>query len=128
MIVVFVRHAEPVAGPQDPGLSAAGVKRAAALARVLGGAGITAVFTSEFRRTKETAAPLSGQLTIAPVEIDSDPTAAAGQIKAADTVPLLIAALGGPTLPDIEHTVFDRMFVLQVPATADSLLSLRYGA
>ena len=69
MIVVLVRHAEPAAGGTDPGLSTAGRRRAATLAKMLAGAGITAIFTSELRRTKETAAPLAHLLSIVPVEI-----------------------------------------------------------
>jgi broad specificity phosphatase PhoE len=140
MIVVFVRHAEPVAtGGDNPGLSAAGRRRAATLAKMLAGAGITAIFTSELRRTKETAAPLAGLLSITPLEIAGAPAAAATQIKAAgkrvlvvghtNTVPPIIETLDGPASVVINANEFDRMFVLQVPAHgAESLLTLRYGA
>jgi phosphohistidine phosphatase SixA len=139
MIVVLVRHAEPAAGGTDPGLSTAGRRRAATLAKMLAGAGITAIFTSELRRTKETAAPLAHLLSIVPVEIAGNPTAAAAQVKAAgkralvvghtDTVPPIIEALGGPASVVINATAFDRMFVLPVPAHgADSLMTLHYGA
>ena len=142
MIVVLVRHAEPAAGGTDPGLSTAGRRRAAILAKMLAGAGITAIFTSELRRTKETAAPLAHLLSIVPVEIAGDPTAAATQIKAAgkrvlvvghtNTVPQIIGALGGPANVVINATEFDRLFALPVldgPAHgADSLLTLHYGA
>jgi phosphohistidine phosphatase SixA len=106
---------------------------------MLSGAGITAVFTSELRRTKETAAPLAALLSIAPVEIASDPIAAASQIRAAgkrvvlightNTVPPIIKALGGPAGVVINATEFDRLFVLRVPAEGvDSLLAMRYNA
>ena len=137
MFVVLVRHAEPVATGSDPALSTAGKKRALALAKMLLDAGITAIFTSELRRTKATAAPLAAQLSITPVVIANDPAAAAAQVQAAgkrvlvvghtNTVPEIIEALGGPSGVVIEHNEFDRLFVLQTPATgAGSLLSLRY--
>lgn len=138
MIVVLVRHAEPATGGENPGLSAAGRRRAIELAKMLAGAGITAIFTSELRRTKETAAPLAALLSITPVEIAGAPAAAANQIKAAgkrvlvvghtNTVPQIIHALGGPATVVIDAGEFDHMFVLQVPADgAESLLTLHYG-
>jgi len=137
MFVVLVRHAEPVATGTDPDLSTAGKKRALTLARVLTDAGITSIFTSDLRRTKETAKPLATQLAIAPVVIADAPATAAAQIKTAagrvlvightNTVPDIIKALGGPPDVEIPHTDFDRLFVLTVPAGgAGSLLSLRY--
>jgi phosphohistidine phosphatase SixA len=139
MIVVLVRHAEPGAGGDNPGLSAAGIHRAAALATMLARSGITAVFTSDLRRTKETAAPLAGLLTITPVEIAGDPMAAASRVSAAgkhvlvvghtNTVPAIIKALGGPMDVVINANEFDHLFVLNVPANgAESLLDMRYGA
>ena len=136
MIVVLVRHAEPATGGDNPGLSAAGRRRAATLAEMLAGAGITAIFTSELRRTKDTAAPLAALLSIRPVEIADAPAAAARQVKAAgkrvlvvghtNTVPQVIEALGGPANVVINAKEFDRMFVLQVPANrAASLLTLQ---
>jgi phosphohistidine phosphatase SixA len=138
MFVVLVRHAEPTAGGSDPGLSTAGTRRATTLAKMVADAGITAIFTSDMRRTKETAAPLARLLSLTPVEIANDPAAAAAQVKAAgkrvlvvghtDTVPPLIKALGGPANVGINATEFDRMFVLEVPAHGgESLLTMRYG-
>ena len=138
MFVVLVRHADPAAGGTDPGLSPAGQQRAATLAKMLKDAGIQAIFTSELRRTKETAAPLASLLSITPVVIADDPAAAAHQIRAArralvightNTVPPMINALGGPANVVIGPTEFDRMFVMTVPASdAESLLAMRYGA
>jgi len=138
MFAVLVRHAEPVAGGTDPGLSTTGQHRATTLAKILANTGITAIFTSNLRRTKETAKPLAILLSIAPVVIADDPLAAAAQIKAAgkrvlvvghtNTVPAIIEALGGPANVVIQANEFDRLFVLQVPAHgAASLLTMRYG-
>lgn len=65
MELLLVRHAEPhrVDGgegvPADPGLTAAGVRRAGALAAHLGGERIDAVISSPLRRAIETAAPVA---------------------------------------------------------------------
>jgi phosphohistidine phosphatase SixA len=145
MFVVLIRHADPAPGDDNPGLSAAGTRKAATLARMLAGTGVTAIFTSSLRRTKDTAAPLAAQLTITPSVIDDDFATAAAQVKAAgsaaatagacvlvvghsNTVPEIIKALGGPANVTIGATEFDRMFVLHGPASgAGSLLSMRYG-
>ena len=63
-IVLLVRHADIdlPALSSDPPLNAAGRRRAAGLAHVAGGAGVTAVFTSTFARTIQTVGPLVARL------------------------------------------------------------------
>lgn len=66
--VILVRHAEKADVPSgDPPLSATGQQRAEALAVALRGARITAVFTTDFQRTRQTAAPLARQAGLEPV-------------------------------------------------------------
>jgi 2,3-bisphosphoglycerate-dependent phosphoglycerate mutase len=68
--VFVVRHAEradtgALASPMmasDPDLSDAGKVRAESLATTLKDAGITAIFTTEYKRTQQTAAPLAKAL------------------------------------------------------------------
>ena len=137
MFVILIRHAEREPAGTDPSLSAAGRRRAKLLADMLADASIGAIFTSEFKRTKETAAPIAQRLHLAPVQIDDDVSTGAQQVRAAgdrvlvvghsDTVPALIAQLGGPqvTIPD---AAFDRFFVLQVHAASAELLPMKYVA
>ena len=61
MIAILVRHAERLSSGSDPGLSAAGKRRAVLLAGMLPGAGVSSIFTSTARRTKDTAAPLAAK-------------------------------------------------------------------
>lgn len=138
-LVVLVRHAERADGgaaantgmssaPADPALSAAGEARAERLAAMLADARIKAIFASEFRRTRDTGAPLAARLKI-PVQSVSakDAASLAARIKkehAADvvlvighsnTIPEVIKALGGPaiTMADDEYSA---IYVLN-PAT-----------
>jgi broad specificity phosphatase PhoE len=63
--IFLVRHAEK-AGGDDPDLTEAGRARAESLATVLKDAGITAIYTSEVKRTQQTAAPLAKALRVEP--------------------------------------------------------------
>ena len=151
--VILLRHAEKADDdPRDPTLSAAGVERALALARLLARARPTRLIASEFRRTQATLAPLAEDLglrveTIAAGKSDElvravDAADAGTTIVVAghsNTVPLIAARLGAP-LPDLEvgrqgpvlrEDEYDRVFVLTLPAresgAAPALLELRYG-
>src|SRR5437667_11564086 len=76
-VVVIVRHAEKAAnGGNDPDLSSAGHARAEALARILKDSGITAIFSTEFKRTEETAAPTATATHVTPTVVAAKATAA----------------------------------------------------
>jgi len=135
--IVLVRHAEP-AGGADPGLAPAGRKRAELLAFMFQDAHITAVFTSDLRRTKETAQPLAAKFSLVPGVLSGlDPVAHSNRVLAissgvavvvghTNTVPQLIAALGVRESVQIAETEFDRMFVVSRREDGASVLSLRY--
>src|SRR5437870_2796901 len=105
-VVVIVRHAEKAAnGGRDPDLSSAGRSRADELARILKDSGITAIFTSEFKRTQETAAPTATSIGVTATVIPAKDTAAlvaklhqlngnALVVGHGDTIPNIIKALG----------------------------------
>ncbi len=105
-VIVIVRHAEKAAnGGNDPDLSSAGRARADALARILKDAGITAIFTSEFKRTQETAAPTATSTHVAPTVVTAKDTAGlvaklhqlngnALVVGHGNTIPNIIRALG----------------------------------
>src|SRR5688572_14937113 len=63
--VLLVRHAEKAAQPaDDPPLTAEGEARAQALVQVARDAGVTAIVTTQFQRTRLTGAPLAQALGI----------------------------------------------------------------
>jgi len=98
VIVVLIRHAERDPSGSDA-LSTPGRKRAAMLVRMFREAGVSAIFTSEFNRTKQTAAPLAQALGITPKQIASDPNAARAQVLAAGNFPFGIISYQWTTLP-----------------------------
>jgi phosphohistidine phosphatase SixA len=156
-MVVLVRHAEKASYPAgNPPLTPEGTTRANALAAALADAGVTAIITTQWTRTRDTAAPLARTLNLTPQVVrtgQGDTAAHAAAVAAAvrrhpggivlvvghsNTIPAIIAALGGPRLRDICDPVFDDLFTL-VPVragAADSpgrpsgwaMLHARYGA
>ena len=135
MTVVLVRHAERDPSGDDK-LSSAGRQRATLLRRMFRESGISAIFTSDAVRTKQTAAPLAQELGITPREIDSDVNAARDELMSAgpaplvighsNTVPELIAALGGTAGIEIDEAEFDHMFVVSITSGGVSTLRFRY--
>jgi broad specificity phosphatase PhoE len=136
-LVIVVRHAEradggPVAGQmsgvQDPPLSKAGAARAEKLAMMLADAGITAIYSTDYRRTRDTVSPLAAALKLPIRSMSARETAAAvAKIKAdhpkeivllvghSNTVPEIVKQLGGPIFTIAEDQYGDLFIV--VPAT-----------
>lgn len=144
--VYVVRHAEKVLGVPgdiDPPISAAGKARAKALASRLAGAGVTAIVTTQFKRTHETAEPLATAIGVTPEIIaagrpgDADSTAAfvlrhRGEkvlvVGHSLTIPGIIEALGGPKLANIcEHQYSDLFIVFLPPSGSPQLVRQQYG-
>jgi broad specificity phosphatase PhoE len=139
-VIYLVRHAEKLDETADTALSPAGKKRAEALRDALKDAGITAIFTSTFRRTKDTGQPLADALGIMPQRDDiSDPAAMVAKLRDqhgegkvlivghSDTVPALIKALGCTPVPAIGPDDFDNLFVvLPGKVTRPQLVRLHY--
>jgi phosphohistidine phosphatase SixA len=144
--VYLVRHAEKdMSDPRavDPAISSAGQERAKALAARLGDAGIKAIFTSQFRRTMETADPLATAIGVTPEIVRAGWTTDADSAKAAvfrhkgekvlfvshsKTIPTIIEALGGPKLADICESQYSNLFIMYLPPTGKpKLIKQNYG-
>ena len=76
--VYLVRHADKANNDPDTPLSTKGIERAEALAALLEHAGVKAVYTSQFRRSKETAAPLATKLGLDAQVVSEFPAKSAG--------------------------------------------------
>jgi phosphohistidine phosphatase SixA len=146
-LILLVRHAEKASAPaNDPLLTPAGTKRAHALAEALREADVKAIITTEARRTRDTAQPLATKLGLDPEVIQPEAgeelSAHAEKVATAvrlhegetvlvvghsNTVPAIIAALGGPHLANICESLYASLFVL-VPGAKARLVQTRYGA
>ena len=136
-LVVIVRHAEKAAnGGNDPELSPDGQARADALASMLKDSGITAIFTSEFKRTQETAAPTAKSIGITPTIVPAKETATlvsklhelhgnALVIGHGNTIPDLVKALGIDTPVNISEDDYTEFFVVTL-GNKPQLLRLHY--
>jgi broad specificity phosphatase PhoE len=146
--MIFVRHAEKALMPiDDPGLSAEGKVRAAELARQLVDAdvvaGIDAIYSTDTRRTIETAQPIADALELKiqtyenqeddePV-VDAMVNAHKGRIILvvghSNTLPTMIAALGASKkVPPIAEFEYDNIYVISIPWFGKTkTIRLRYG-
>jgi len=142
-ITVFLaRHAEKQTGVADPSLTEAGRERAETLAAMLADAGITTIFTSQYKRTQETAAPLANRLGLSVIVVpgkDLDalltkvralpPGARALIVGHSDTVPALALRLTGAKVAELTDADYDRLYIGTVPKNSQGeVVVLHYGA
>jgi broad specificity phosphatase PhoE len=146
-IVYVVRHAEKAADPKDPPLSPAGVVRAEALARVLEGAEIAAIYSSQTQRTESTVRPLSQKIGI-PISYGTaamdDPAAYARQLAAevlakhrgqnvvivnhSNTVPVIVETLSGQAVAPMSDYEYATLFIVTIPPDGPpSVVRAQYG-
>ena len=128
--IFVVRHAERAdAAPgasammdSDPDLSDAGKARAQSLASMLKDAKITAIYTTRYKRTKQTAEPLATALGLEPTVVDPrDVAGLAEKLKAggnalvvghSNTVGTIIEALGVTEQVELSEADYDNLFVI----------------
>jgi broad specificity phosphatase PhoE len=144
--IVVVRHAEKSTDhPTDPSLSAAGQERARALSATLKDAGVSAIYGTQYKRTRQTAEPLAQErgIEIAERPATSAPTYAADLAHAvraessgktvlivghSNTVPQIVQAFSGTTVAAIKDSEYDHLFVVVIPASGPARLFVsRYG-
>ena len=150
--VLVVRHAERASEPKDdPPLDERGRARADALARVVSSSGVSVVVTSQYARTRETGAAVASKLALTPIVVPTavnpatkEPTPDATRalvdeiakhrgttvlvVGHSNTIPALLAALGGPKDVVVGDTVFDDLFVVTIEGLGRAtVVRLKYG-
>jgi len=145
--VFVVRHAEKASEANEPSvpLSDSGKARAHRLAAMLKDAGVTAIYSTDYVRTRATAAPLAEMLHL-PIRIyaakDSEgrpsaavlvealrkePQAVALVVGHGDTVPGLLSALGVSQKVELGDRDYDNLFLVVPRAPGEPIfLRLRY--
>ncbi len=135
--VFVVRHAERADASADSLLSGVGEARAARLGVLLKDAGITQIYTTNLRRTVQTAAPLAAALQLTPTELPvSDLDALFSKLNTAtlqdrvlvvghsNTVPQILQRLGVAAPVTIGDTEYDNLFVV-IPQKGSPALVVR---
>ncbi len=143
--IIVVRHAEKLAQPaNDPGLSPAGLARAAALDSALADVKITAIIVTPYARQRQTAALVAARHGLTPIEmavrggVPAHARAVADSARAlggavlvighSNTIGHIVEAFGGPKVGDLCDNVYESFFtLLLVPGRVDVIRS-RYGA
>ncbi len=145
LTVILVRHAEKEDVPpenKNPNLSLAGQARAHEIARIFGGAGITSIYATQYKRTQQTVKPLADKLGLTATVVEAQKTPElVTKIRASkpgeviflaghnNSVPEVIAALGGPKMPIIPLPEYDNLFILTVQGDGSSVLvKMKYGS
>jgi broad specificity phosphatase PhoE len=145
--VILVRHAEKAAPTGDADLTPAGRARAQALADTVARYHLDGVIVTEFLRTRRTGAPAAAARGLLPIVISAgsdsvhaDSVAAAIRrfpphsavlvVGHSNTLGPIIAALGGPAVPDLCEAEYATFFVLTLADVGGParLLRASYGA
>ena len=141
--VVVVRHAEKATDdPVDPSISAIGWARAAALSETLKDAGVGAIYSTQLKRTRQTAEPLAKKLGLTIIErtaataaadlardvLASQPGKTVLIVGHSNTVPQIVQAFSGAAIPPIQDSEYDHMFIIVIAAqSGPRLYDVRFG-
>jgi broad specificity phosphatase PhoE len=142
--VLLVRHAEKAATPaNDPPLTAAGEARARDLWAAIREAGVSAIITTQFARTRQTAEPTATALGISPTvvpatgpahiqdvvtEIRRHPGKTVLVVEHSNTVPAIVEALGAKRPDAICDSRYDDLFVVTLTGNGRAnAVHARYG-
>lgn len=134
--IILIRHAERGNdGSKDPPLSEAGIARANNLANVLKKTDLTAIYSSDFKRTKSTAAPVAQAKQLAvkiyvpmdEVEIKKIISDNFGKtvlvVGHSNTTPWTANFLTESTIKDFDDTEYDNMLIVSIPQSGKATLT-----
>jgi broad specificity phosphatase PhoE len=144
--VLIVRHAEKASDADDSPLNEAGVQRAQKLMQLAEDYGVQAIYSSQFKRNRDTAQPLSDKLKIPVTEmsVNLQNPSDYGKLLAKDilekhagqtivvvghgnTIASTIEALAGRPVSTGEIAYRD-LFVVTIPPTGNAkVLKAQYG-
>jgi broad specificity phosphatase PhoE len=124
--IYLVRHAEKASdGTRNPPLTDIGQKRANNIAQVLKTKAITAVYSTDYKRTQQTAAPLAKLLGLEVQSYNPRELEAFAQkmkktkgniliVGHSNTTPSMAFLLGGHAMGDIDEVEYDRLYQLKM--------------
>lgn len=126
--IYLVRHAEKADG-DDPALTAEGTERAARLGQLLADSSLQAVYSTDYRRTRQTAGPAAAAHDLAVQSYDANDPAGfaaallerhAGQrvlvVGHSNTIPGLAGQLSQTSLQDFADDDYGNLLIVKVPS------------
>lgn len=145
--VLIVRHAEKASDAEDSPLTEAGIERAQALVRVAADAGVSAIYSTQFKRNRDTAQPLAERLGIAITEVsvnlqnpgDYGKTLARDIVSKHPGQTVLVVGHGNTIASTVEGLTgraaslgdiqYSDLFIVNVPPSGPAkLIKAQYGA
>lgn len=122
--IYVTRHYDTPTGKRDPDLLPQGKARADKLASWFYGRTLKAIYVSDFKRARQTAAPLAATLGVTPETYDPrDTSAIVARAKAAggpvlivghsNTVPDIVEQLGGKRPGELKHEDFGDLWTIE---------------
>ena len=144
--VLIVRHAEKASDAEDSPLTEDGVKRSQALVDVAAGANVSAIYTTQFKRNRDTARPLAERLGITPTEVpvnlqnpgdygktlaktilEKHPGQTVVVVGHGNTIGSIVEGLTGRAAPQGDIQYGD-LFIVTVPASGPAtMIKAQYG-
>ena len=131
-VYYVMRHLHTPAGQRDPDLTAEGQRQAALLADWFEGERPAAIYVSDFKRSRQTAAPLAARLGLTPIVYDpADTPALVARVRAgpwpvlivghSNTVPDIVEQLGGTRPAPLVHEDFGDIWRIAADGTTERL-------
>jgi broad specificity phosphatase PhoE len=122
--VHVMRHLDTPKGARDPELTEQGRRRAEALSRWFRGKRLRAIYVTDFRRTRQTVAPLAARLKMTPKLYDPRYTPALIErvrrergavlvVGHSNTVPDIVEGLGGARPAPLAHPDFGDLWTVR---------------
>ncbi|HQW10791.1 MAG TPA: phosphoglycerate mutase family protein [Saprospiraceae bacterium] len=139
---ILSRHAETSGAGMDPSLSVTGQERAIELARVLHTTPIRGVYSTNYKRTKETAAPLAEKNNLTTQIYDPEKLSqlidqlllqyknqVVYVVGHSNTTNVLLNTLvGNPVYPDIPENEYNNLYIVSVSEKGNArVVHLKYG-
>lgn len=142
--VYLVRHAEKDlsdVNTKDPNLNGLGLQRAVDLEKILADQHIAAIFSSNYKRTLQTAAPLAQKMKLEPIIYDPSETKLLAEkilreykgktvliVGHSNTILPQTKALGGyPSFTEIQDTDYRNLIKVTINGSDIKTEELKYG-
>ena len=124
--IILVRHAEKATTPgDDPQLSEEGLARAEMLSRMFENSGLTAIYATQYIRTRKTAEPIAHKLGLQVQTVDAGASKKLVEaivtrhqggtvlvVGHSNTLPEIIQALSGGKVFEIADDDYDNLYVV----------------